>query len=521
MDDATVTPRAPDAIERSRFDPRDLGVILIVACIYVAAAKLGLSLSVAHGNATPVWAPAGISLAVLVLFGRRYWPGVLLGAFVANVTTPIPVWAALLIGIGNTLEALLGAILLRRVGFRPALDRGRDVLTLATLGGIVAPIVSATVGVSALTAAGEIASGDLWFHWSVWWIGDAMGIVLLASLLMSWFSDRSQLSMRDIGEAFVILAGVIVVGAIVFSREPPAASFLVFPLIVWSTLRFGQRGATASVVVTTAFGIAAILGGARPFGGVTATESVALLQALMSLLAISSLVVAASISERTRAEDALRAEAERSVAHEARLEEAQRVAHVGSWEWDLTTGRVEWSSEMFRIYGYDPGAFQVTFERALEPVLDIDRATIQASVERGMAATAPSDLPPTEYRITLPDGEERILRGEGRIVFDGGSPTRMIGTVQDVTERRRAQANEARLREVEENHQKALELNDEVIQGLAVAKMALELGQVEDAQAAIDSTLDSARGIVTDLLSQNGESKAGGFRRERAAGSKK
>ena len=492
---------------------------MVVACVYVAAAKLGLSLSVAHGNATPVWAPAGISLTVLVLFGRRYWPGVLLGAFVANVTTPIPVFVALLIGIGNTLEAVLGATLLQRFGFRPALDRGRDVLTLVTMGGIVAPIVSASVGVGSLTVANEIATGDFWFHWSVWWIGDAMGIVLLASLLMSWFSDRSPLSLREVGEAFVILAGVVVIGAIVFSREPPAASFLVFPLIVWATLRFGQRGATASVVVATAFGIAAILGGARPFGGVTATESVALLQALMSLLAISSLVVAAAISERKRAEEAARTEALRSAAHEARLEEAQRVAHVGSWEWDLASGRIEWSNEMFRIYGYEPGAFEVTFELAQERVVEEDRANIQSNVERAMAAGT-TDLAPIEYRIALPDGSERILRGEGRLEFDDGSPSSMIGTVQDVTERRRAQANEARLREVEENHQKALELNDEVIQGLAVAKMALELDQIDDARAAIDSTLDSVRGIVTDLLSQNGESKAGGFRRERAAGSK-
>lgn len=498
---------------------RDVGIALVVAAVYVGAAKVGLSLSVAHGNATPVWAPTGIAIAALILFGPRLWPGVLLGAFLANATTPIPLWTSGVIACGNTLEALVASVLMRRFGFRPRMDRGRDVLALVVLGGILAPVVSATVGVSALSLADAFAQDGFAVHWGVWWVGDAMGALLVAPLLLTWFSTRgSPLSVRSLAEAFTILAGLVFVGAFVFSSEPPAASFLVFPLIVWATLRFGQRGATATVIVTTVFGITAILSGSRPFGGVTETESVALLQALMGLVAISCLVITATISEREKAYAALHLEAALSAKRQAQLAEAQRVAHFGSWEWDMSEGRVTWSDEMYRIHGYEPQEVDVTFEWVLSRVVDDDRAAIQQNVESALGG---GPLPAIEYRIERPDGEQRLVRGEGEIVFSkDGSPTKMIGTVLDVTEQRRAEEMEARLREVELNHEQALELNDEVVQGLATAKLALELGQVDEARDALDATLESARGIVTDLMSKNGESKAGGFRRRAAARSK-
>ncbi len=104
---------------------------------YVSSARLGLELSIAHGVITPVWAPTGLSLAALVLYGPRLWPAVALGAFVANATSGASVPEAFFISIGNTLEALVGSILLRRVGFRPALDRVRDVFALILFGAIV------------------------------------------------------------------------------------------------------------------------------------------------------------------------------------------------------------------------------------------------------------------------------------------------------------------------------------------------------------------------------------------------
>src|SRR5206468_6249428 len=99
----------------------------VVTAAYIGGAKLGLELSVAHGVITPVWPPTGIALAALLLLGPRYWPAITLGAFISNVTSGASPEVAVPLAIGNTLEALAAVYLLRRVDFRPSLDRARDV----------------------------------------------------------------------------------------------------------------------------------------------------------------------------------------------------------------------------------------------------------------------------------------------------------------------------------------------------------------------------------------------------------
>ena len=130
-----------------------------VTALYFGSAKLGLSLAFANTSATPVWPPTGIALAAVLLLGFRMWPAVLLGAFLANITTQGSPVAVLAISVGNTGEALLGAYLLRRSGFRAALDRIRDVLALATLAALVSTSVSATVGVTTLWLDGLLSPG--------------------------------------------------------------------------------------------------------------------------------------------------------------------------------------------------------------------------------------------------------------------------------------------------------------------------------------------------------------------------
>src|SRR5439155_642294 len=125
----------------------DLGRLAIAAGSYVVSAKIGLSLSVAHGSATPVWAPTGISLAALLLFGKKVWPAVFVGAFLANSMTPVPISLAFAIAVGNTAEALLGWFLLTRIGFRNGLDRVHDVIALVVGAAVLSTAVTATVPV--------------------------------------------------------------------------------------------------------------------------------------------------------------------------------------------------------------------------------------------------------------------------------------------------------------------------------------------------------------------------------------
>src|SRR5512132_2639748 len=162
-------------------------LLACVAALYIGTAKLGIQLPVAHGIVTPVWAPTGIALAALVLFGPSLWPAVAIGALVANATSGASVPVAAGISVGNTLEAVVGAALLRRVDFRPSLDRVRDVAALVVLAAGASTAIAATNGVTVLWVSGNL-SDSYASSWFLWWSGDAMGDLVAAPLLLVWLS---------------------------------------------------------------------------------------------------------------------------------------------------------------------------------------------------------------------------------------------------------------------------------------------------------------------------------------------
>src|SRR5262249_17730276 len=126
-------------------------------------------------------------------FGSRYWPGIALGAFLANVTTHAPIATVFGITVRNTLEALIGAQLLRRfVTFDLPLERLKSVLGLVVVAAVVSTMVSATIGVTSLCIAGVepwAAYGPLWW---VWWLGDATGDLVMAPVLLAWAATRRR-----------------------------------------------------------------------------------------------------------------------------------------------------------------------------------------------------------------------------------------------------------------------------------------------------------------------------------------
>lgn len=402
--------------------------MLVLAAVYVVTAKFGIEQPVAHGVITPVWAPSGIAIAALLAFGPRLWPGIALGAFIANATSDISIAAALGICVGNTAEALVAAFLLNRVGFRIAMERVRDVIAFVALGAIVSTAISATFGVTSLSLAGDAVGSDYLQEWLLWWFGDLIGALLVAPMILVWISHirRSQRVEHPL-EAIVLLSAVGFASILIFLGGHWQYPALIFPLLVWAALRVRQIGTTTTVFVVGALATWGTVHGSVPIGGATPTESVQILQGLLAVVAIAVYVIASTLSERDSAES----EAREAFLH---LQEAQKLAHVGSWEWDVESGEVAWSDELYRIYGYEPQSFGVTYEKAMERVVDADRPSIEANTRAGFEAGADNALPVVQYRVVHPDGTTRTLRGQGVMRFQDGLPIRVLGTVQDVTE---------------------------------------------------------------------------------------
>jgi PAS domain S-box-containing protein len=262
--------------------------------------------AVAQAVVSSAWPPAGLALAALLLLGIRYWPGIAIGAFLVNASAGIPLAGAAGIGVGNTLEAVVGALLLQRVArFRPSLDRLKDVLALVLLAAAVSTAVSATIGIASLWLSGAISPASYGSLWFVWWSGDAMGVLVFGSLLLTWAATpRFHESARRAVEALLLLLLLVVLTGALF-RLPFNYAYAIFPLVSWAALRFGPRGAATATTLVASLAVWYTLHGRGPFAASTPTQNLALLQTFVGLLAVTALVVAALVTERTSAQQAL------------------------------------------------------------------------------------------------------------------------------------------------------------------------------------------------------------------------
>jgi signal transduction histidine kinase len=304
--------------------------VLGLAAIYVAAARAGLALNAVAGFATLVWAPSGIALAALLILGRQFWPGILIGAIVANYWTGAPLPVAVAIGVGNTLEAMVGSYALRQiVGFRNALNRVRDVLGLIILDGAQSTTLSATIGVGVLRLAGVVTAARVAEMWRTWWLGDLIGDLLVAPvLLIVATSSFRRYGRREFLEGVGIVAVLMGIGVLIFRGAPNAASpfgeaYFLFPPLIWAALRFGQPGGVAATFAISCIAVWETVIGHGPFirGGLY--ESLLALQVFMGITASTFLVLGASVSERRSAINDLEA----SVAEQKRLHSAAAEAN--------------------------------------------------------------------------------------------------------------------------------------------------------------------------------------------------
>jgi anti-anti-sigma factor len=282
-----------------------------VTTAYTVSGKFGLDLAFATRSVSAIWPPTGIALAALVLGGYRLWPAVALGALLTNVNTGVPAVTVLGIVAGNTLEALAGAFLLRRVGgFDPGLERVRDVISLVVFGAVISTIVSATIGVASLLIGGVIAWAHVPSVWRTWWLGDMGGdlIVVPPLLIAANYRRYRDLPGRPI-EAVILAVLLIGLSVLVFSHSTNVV-YSLFPLLIWAVLRFWQPGAAGASLLASAVAVAFTARGTGPFAMSGPDDRLLLAQTFAAVAGVTALVLAAVMSERRRAEEVAREIAE-------------------------------------------------------------------------------------------------------------------------------------------------------------------------------------------------------------------
>ena len=411
----------------------------LLAAVYYAAARLGLRYASIGESVSLVWPPTGIAFAALTLLGPRYWPGIALGAFLANAATPVPLASAAGIALGNTLEALLATHLFRRAGGVPALENLRHVRALVLVAGPVAALVSALVGVASLLAGGALAAAAAPDAVAVWWAGDLLGALVVAPVLFSW-TRRLPVpeGARRILELTALCLGTVVVADLTLGQLVHAPilrqidyPYLLFPFVMLGALRFGVRGASLLSLTVSAVAVWHTVHGGGPFVAATSVGTLFAIAAYLGTVAVTGLVLGATVQrERGQATDALRQS-------EEHLRLALDAARMGIWFWSVETNTLAWDERLRRLYCLAPGERVSTYEQFLARVHPEDRGFVTETVRDALGGSGDLDY---EFRIVLPDGGVRWIADQGQVARDeAGRPRYMTGVCMDITERRRTE----------------------------------------------------------------------------------
>jgi integral membrane sensor domain MASE1 len=294
-----------------------LAKILVLAVVYHLAARLGLKMAYVQANTSPVWPPTGIGLAALLLFGYRLWPGISLGVLIGSLLTGAPFSLALGITIGNTLEALLAVYFLKKVvGLHNGIDRVQDVVGLVLVS-LVCTTIGASIGTITLMLTGNGVWQNFWAIWVTWWIGDLLGALVVAPVLLTWIPiPITLINKHQSIEAGVLLILLAFVTWFVFRSLPlsgvfhQALIYVIFPFVIWAALRFGQRGATIAIFLVSGIAIWGTSQGMGPFSLESKNDSLVLLQTFMAVVALTALILAAATIERRQATNALQQQVE-------------------------------------------------------------------------------------------------------------------------------------------------------------------------------------------------------------------
>ena len=435
---------------------RGLAAGVLVCIGYYIGARVGFALTLHPVPVSTLWPPNAILLSALLLTPTRWWWATLLAALpahlVAELGSGVPLPMVLGWFVSNSTEALIGAAGVRLFIAGPLqLDSFRQVVVFLLFPVFLAPFLSSFLdaGFVHLNRFGE--SG----YWAVWQSRLTANIVAALTLipLIVIVGTRGLDLVRDMSrrrwlELGLVTLALLVVCAFVFVRQPagvrgnPALLYAPLPMLLWSAVRFGPAGASASFLVFALFAIGGATRGLGPFVSSSPQANVYSMQQFLIISAVPLITLAAVLRDRARAEARARRD-------EDRLRLALSAAQMGTWEWEIAARRGIWSDTTRAMFGL-PSDASLTLRRLLSLVVLEDRPALVKAMRR---TSTPGGLYEVEFRITRPDRCIRWIRASAIALANGGGiPRRLLGVTADITEEKEVldavQESEARFRSV-------------------------------------------------------------------------
>lgn len=289
---------------------KQLGIGAVLAGIYYSTGRLGLNLALVHAHVTWVWPAGGVGLAAMLLFGWRAAPAVFLGALC--IDADLDVLPLLGLATGRTLEAIAGAWLVRRyAGGRAAFDRAVPLFVFVQFGAITSATLGATCGMASLWLSGACRWDEVAGLWTLWWLGDVTGAILVTPVLVLW-ANQPALRLRGwrLAELCLLLALLLSATWVVFAatlwEEPHhPLTFLLIPLLLWLAFRFGPRETATGCLLVGFVAVASALAGQHSLPTPPHQDAVRLQLVFLATMAVMALVVAVVVRENQAAAAAL------------------------------------------------------------------------------------------------------------------------------------------------------------------------------------------------------------------------
>jgi len=451
----------------------------ILAFAYAVAVRLSLYLEVPPGIITPLWLPSAVALCGCLAWGWGMAPAIWVGTAIGLLSISLMPALLVVMATGAMLEAVMATVLVRRLYlahndfiYQQAPSRFIGIALLSSMIGAFA--VAAGLAMASQSGAQTLMAG-----WLIRWLGDAAGMIIGVPLLHAWrINTDMEWTSGKIIEAVLFTVLLPTITQIIFSGilgDMPLA-YLTIPFFVWAALRFNLSAVAWTTAIICAISAWNTVHGNGPFAGDDVNTSLVLLMLYVTVISSIGLVLAHQVYRRSGVETMLREERDGREQHvlrrtdvlisdienrkriEQQLAEAQHLAQLGSWNWDVDTGKITWSDEMYRIFGVSKETFELSPDNCRKQIYPEDLESVRAAIRECAARGTPFHI---ELRIELPDGSLRAAAARGHpSTNNNGCITRVFGTVQDITDAKQAEAS---LREAEERYRKVVELSPDAI----------------------------------------------------------
>ena len=412
--------------------------IAILALVYFAAAKMGLVFALVGHTVTLFWAPSGIALACLLLFGRRVWPGIFIGAFLINLHVYLPISAAIGIAAGSTVGALCGAYLLKRKSaFNPNLVSVQDVLRLLIFGALISTAINAANGALWLAWTGDVIPWYLYGQtFMYWWMGDALGVVLFTPAVMALYRTSTMEWTPYLRRMALLMYGVLIVLCLLVLTDMgknllgyQLKAFALFPIIIWAALAFDLRVASLALVTIYSFLLFGLINGIGRFANAAQTDAFDVWM-FSSVIGIGGVCVAIMHEQRLR-------EVKNLELSERNFKRAQQVVNMGSWQIDIRSDTLTVSDEVIAIFGLKHHIQDINRKNFLNCAHPDDRWIMDA----GCKGALHGEVCDIEFRIVVHE-QIKWVRETIDVDFDQiGQPIVAFGTIRDITRRKLTEEN--------------------------------------------------------------------------------